>query len=170
LHARTADIGVAKAAQLPSISLTGSAGFTSADLGELLNRPSQFWNIGAGLTAPIFDAGRLRAQTDQVRARADEAVANYRQSALVAFREVDDALVALREQTAQGAAQEEAQTAAYATAQMARTRYDQGLANYLDVTDAERSLLQIQRSQAQLAGARYASTVSLIKALGGTWQ
>lgn len=169
LHARTADIGVAQANRLPVISLTGNAGFVSTDLGTLLNPASQFWNIGPSITVPLFTGGRLRSKSEQARANAAEALANYRQNALVAFREVDDALVALIGQSAQGKALDEAEVAASAVSEIAQERYEQGLANYLDVTDAENSLLQIQRSQAQLAGARYASTVSLIKALGGAW-
>lgn len=169
LHARTADIGVAEAERMPTITLTGTAGFNSADLRSLLSRPGQFWNIGAGLAAPIFDGDRLRFAADRARAQAMEAVATYREQALVALREVEDALIALRAEALQTAAQDEAQAEATLAAKIAKVRYDNGLANYLDVTDAERTLLQVKRSQAQLLAARYMSTVGLIRALGGAW-
>ncbi len=169
LHARTADIGVAQAARMPTISLTGNAGFASTELHNLLSRPGQFWNVGSSLTAPIFDGGRLRSAVDQAKARAVEAAANYRQQTLVALQEVEDSLVALSAQSLQGAAQDEAQTEAAIVATLAKIRYDSGLANYLDVTDADRSLLQVERSQVQLVAARYTTTVGLIRALGGAW-
>lgn len=169
LHARTADIGVAIANRLPNIQITGTAGFVSINLRTLLDPASQFWNIGPSITIPIFDGGRRKSKEDQSRAIAAEALAEYRQSALVAYREVEDELVALREESVQFVANEKALVAANATSEIARKRYEKGLANYIEVTDAERTMLQIERSQAQLSGARYASTVSLIKAIGGSW-
>ena len=168
-HARTADIGVAEANRLPNIQLTGNAGFVSADLRTLLNQTSQFWNIGPSITVPIFDGGRLKSKEEQTRAIAAEALANFRQSALIAYREVEDALVALREQSIQYDANVKALEAAKATVEIALKRYKMGFANYLEVTDAGRTLVQIERSQVQLTGARYASTISLIKAIGGGW-
>ena len=155
--------------RLPNVQITGNAGSVSINLRSLVDPASQFWNIGPSITIPIFDGRRRKSKEDQSRAIAAEALAEYRQSALVAYREVEDELVALREQSVQFVANEKALVAANATVEIALKRYEKGLANYIEVTDAERTMLQIERSQAQLSGARYASTVSLIKAIGGSW-
>jgi multidrug efflux system outer membrane protein len=107
----------------------------------LLDRSSQFWSVGAGLAAPLFDGGpvRLRSAADQAKARAAGVVATYWQQMLVALREVEDALVALRSQALQNAAQDEAQAEATIVATLAQTRYRNGLSNYLEVTNAERT-------------------------------
>lgn len=169
LHARTAEIGVAEAAKFPVIRLTGGAGFESADLGSLLGRPSQFWQIGPSVAAPLFDGGRIRANVSAAQSRVDAALADYRQRALVAFREVEDALVDLRQQAVQAEAQARAAESAQTVVQLAGVRYERGFATYLDVVDAQRTLLQIERARAELDGARRASTVRLIRALGGGW-
>lgn len=169
LHARTAEIGVAEAAKLPSIRLTGGAGFESADLGSLLGRPSQFWQFGPSFSVPLLDGGRTQANIAVAQARVAAAAADYQQRGLTAFREVEDALVDLREQAAQAEAQARAAESAATVTQLATTRYERGFATYLDVIDAQRSTLQIDRARAELTGARYASTVRLIRALGGGW-
>ncbi len=169
LHARMAEIGVAEAARYPSIRLTGGAGFESADLGRLLDRPSQFWQIGPSLSLPLFDGGRIKANVEAAQARAEAARADHRQRTLNALREVEDALVELRQQSEQGAALGRAQEAASTTLTLANTRFDKGLVTYLDVIDAQRSTLQLERTQAQLSLARMASSVRLIRALGGSW-
>lgn len=169
LHARTAEIGVAEAAKFPSIRLTGGGGFESADLGSLLGRPSQFWQFGPSFTVPLLDGGRTQANLAVARARVAAAAADYQQRGLTAFREVEDALVDLREQAAQAEAQARAAESATTVTQLATTRYERGFATYLDVIDAQRSTLQIDRARAELTGARYASTVRLIRALGGGW-
>lgn len=169
LHARTAEIGVAEAAKFPSIRLTGGAGFESSDLGSLLGRPSQFWQFGPSFSVPLLDGGRTQASIAVAQARAAAAAADYQQRGLTAFREVEDALVDLREQAAQAEAQARAAESAATVTQLATTRYERGFATYLDVIDAQRSALQIDRARAELAGARYASTVRLIRALGGGW-
>lgn len=169
LHARTAEIGMAEAAKFPSIRLTGGAGFESADLGSLLGRPSQFWQFGPSFSMPLLDAGRTQANIAVAQARVAAAAADYQQRGLAAFREVEDALVDLREQAAQAEAQGRAAESAATVTQLATTRYERGFATYLDVIDAQRSMLQIDRARAELTGARYASTVRLIRALGGGW-
>lgn len=169
LHARTAEIGVAEAAKFPSIRLTGGAGFESADLGSLLGRPSQFWQFGPSFSVPLLDGGRTQANIAVAQSRVAAAAADYQQRGLTAFREVEDALVDLREQAAQAEAQARAAESAAVVTQLATTRYERGFATYLDVIDAQRSTLQIDRARAELTGARYASTVRLIRALGGGW-
>lgn len=169
LHARTAEIGVAEAAKFPVIRLTGGGGFESAELGSLLGRPSQFWQLGPSVSVPFLDGGRVRASVTVAEARAEVARAEYRQRALAAFREVEDALVDLRQQAAQAEAQGRAAESAQAVVQLATVRYERGFATYLEVVDAQRSLLQIERTRAELDGARRAGTVRLIRALGGGW-
>lgn len=169
LHARTAEIGVAEAGRFPSIRLTGSAGFESTELGSLLGRPSQFWQLGPSVSVPVLDGGRVRANVAIAEARVAAATAEYRQRGLAAFREVEDALVDLREQAVQAAAQARAAEAAAQVLELSRLRFERGFVTYLDVVDAQRSVLQIERSRVELAGARRASTVRLIRALGGGW-
>jgi len=169
LAARTAEIGVAKASFFPTLRLTGSAGFESADLGSLLGRPSQFWQIGPSFNYTLLDGGRTRANLQAAEARARAAFAEYQQKVLVAFRDVEDALVDLRQQGEQAAALTRALDAAQATVELATKRYDKGLVNFFDVIDAQRGQLTAERALARLDGARHASTVRLIKALGGGW-
>ncbi len=169
LHARTAEIGAAQAARFPSIRLTGGAGFESAELAHLVERPAQFWQLGPSFSVPLLDGGRTKASIAAAQARADAALAEYRQLALLAFREVEDALVELRQQNEQEAALGRADAAARTTVELAGKRQAAGFVTYLEVVEAQRSQLQIARAQTQLAGARAATTVRLIRALGGGW-
>ncbi|MDR1422995.1 MAG: efflux transporter outer membrane subunit [Azoarcus sp.] len=170
LRARTADIGVATANRLPSIQLLGNVGYSGPQFSDLFNPANRYWNIGPAIHLPIFDGGRLKAQEAQLRAIAEEALADYRQKTLAAFQEVDDALAALREQSAQIDALAKGKIAALDAVSLSRMRYRRGLSNYLDVIDAERSLLQIERTRLQIIGAQYASTIGLIKGIGGSWE
>lgn len=169
LAARTAEIGVAKAAFFPTLRLTGSAGFESADLNALVERPSQFWQIGPSITYPILDGGRTKANLQVAEARARAAFSDYQQKVLVAFRETEDALVDLHQQTEQFTAIAGALEAASTAASLSTTRYEKGLVNYLEVIDAQRSQLSAERTLTQLTGARLISTIRLIKSLGGGW-
>jgi multidrug efflux system outer membrane protein len=162
-------IGVAKAAFFPAISLTGSAGFASGDIDRLFTTDSRAWSIGPALYLPIFQGGRNRANLERSRAAQDEAVANYRQRVLNAFREVQDALTASQLLEAQSAAQDRAVAAARRAASLAQTRYDAGYVSYLDVIDAQRTALAAERTEAQLRGVRFNTRVALIRALGGGW-
>lgn len=170
LAAANARIGVAKAAFFPAISLTGSAGFASGDVDRLFNSDSRAWSIGPSLYLPIFQGGRNRANLERSRAAYDESVALFRQRVLVAFREVQDALTATQFLAEQSAAQERALTAARRAAALAQTRYDSGFVAYLEVIDAQRTSLAVERASAQLAALRFNTSVALIKALGGGWK
>lgn len=170
LVAANARIGVARAAFFPAISLTGSAGFASGDVDRLFNSDSRTWSIGPSLYLPIFQGGRNRANLDRSRAAFDESVALFRQRVLVAFREVQDALTATRFLAEQSAAQERALTAARRAATLAQTRYDAGFVSYLEVIDAQRTSLAVERASAQLAALRFNNSIALIKALGGGWE
>ncbi|MFM0052990.1 efflux transporter outer membrane subunit [Caballeronia grimmiae] len=173
MAAANARIGVAKAAFFPSLTLTGSGGFESATLGDLFNWSSRTFLLGpfAGtmLNLPIFDGGRRKGNLANARAIYEEDVANYRQQVLVAFREVEDNLSDLRILETQTTTQADAVNASVRAAQLSRRQYTEGAVNYLDVIDAERTVLQSQRVAVQLAGTQAVSTVNLIRALGGGW-
>ncbi len=164
-----AGIGVARAAFFPAIGLTASAGYVSNDLIKLFNLPSAMWSMGAAAAAPLYEGGRLKANLEQARAAYAESVANYRQQVLTAFQEVEDGLSGLRVLEQQQATQGKAVDSALHTAQIFTARYKEGLANYLEVIDAQRAVLDNQQLDAQIRELRFATTVQFIKALGGGW-
>jgi outer membrane protein, multidrug efflux system len=170
LAAANARIGVAKAAFFPAISLTGAGGFASSDVDRLFNRDSRVWSIGPSLYLPIFQGGRNRANLERSRAAFDESVAVFRQRVLIAFREVQDALTATQFLAEQAAAQDRALTAARRATALAQVRYDAGFVAYLEVIDAQRTSLAIERDSTQLNALRFNTSVALIKALGGGWR
>lgn len=169
LAGANARIGVARGAFFPAISLTGGAGWASADIDRLTNADSKVWSIGPSLYLPIFRGGRNKANLERSRAAYDEAVANYRQQVLVAFREVQDALTATRLLTDQTAAQNRALASARHAGELAQKRYDSGFVNLLEVLDAQRTVLTTERASAQLAAQRLNTSVALVKAIGGDW-
>lgn len=169
LAAANARIGVAKAAFFPAISLTGAAGFASAEVDGLFKADSRIWSIGPSIYLPIFQGGRNRANLERSRAAYDESVAVFRQQVLVAFREVQDALTAARLLAEQAAAQERALVASRRAVTLVQTRYDAGLVSFLEVIDAQRTALATERGSAQLTALRLNAAVALIKALGGGW-
>ena len=170
MSASNARIGVAKAAFFPSINLTGSAGQLSANLNSLLNGQSFTWYFGPSISLPIFEGGRLSADLKRSRAAYDESVANYRQKVLVAFQEVEDALAGLRILENQAAAQARAVRSAQRAREISAFRYKQGAALYLEVLDAQRTVLQNEQQAVQIRGLQLVTSVQLIKALGGGWQ
>lgn len=170
LHAATAQVGVAETAFYPSIKLTGSFGFASDDLGNLLSAPARLFNYGPSLALPIFDAGRNQANLGASRAQVDESLAAFRGRLLQALREVDDALAELQGRAASEQAQTRVLQSAHQALAVAKSRYAQGAAGYLEVTEAERTPLATERALAQLRAAQWAATAQLIKALGGGWQ
>jgi multidrug efflux system outer membrane protein len=169
LHAASAQIGAAEAAFYPSIRLTGFGGLASADLGTLVSAPARLYGWGPTISLPILDGGRNQASLDAARAAHAEALANFRQRLLVALREVDDALAELQHRGDIAVSQQRAIDAASKLARVARTRYEQGASGYLEVTDAERSLLSAERAWMQTRAAQWGATVQLVKALGGGW-
>ena len=169
LAAANERIGVAVAAFFPRITLTGAAGFESATITDVLSPGSKIWQIGPSVSIPIFEGGRNQANLEAARARYDQGVARYRQQVLVAFQDVENALVDLRTLAEQSEAQNRAVEAAQRTLDLANQSYRQGASTYLDITDAERTLFNDQRVAAQLLGQRMQATVQLIKALGGGW-
>ncbi len=169
MAAANARIGVAQAAAFPVVRLTGSGGFESAEVDSLFEWDSRVWSLGPSVSVPLFAGGRNVANVQSARAAYDEAVADYRQRVLVAFQEVEDALANLRLLAEQADAQSRVLAAARDAAAISMARYRQGLISFLDVVDSERARLEAERGAAQLRGRRMASTVLLIKALGGGW-
>ncbi len=170
LAAASARIGAARAEQLPTVSLTGSFGFESAELGDLLKSPSRIWSIGAGLAQPLFDGGRLAARTDQAVAAHHEAQGAYRGVVEDAFKDVADALANL--QAAKGSQDDlaRADRAAANALKLARARYDVGYSGHLDLLDAQRSAAAAQLDLVRNRQAQLAASVDLFRALGGGWQ
>lgn len=169
LAAENARIGVARAAFFPSLSLTGTAGFESDVMSNLFNWSSRTWSIGPLLTLPIFAGGANTKALERQKAVYEEAVADYRQSVLEAFRDVEDSLSRLKTLSQQSQAQTVAETAAKRASQLAESRYENGDVGYLEAITARRGALEAQRSGIQFHGARLRETVRLIRAIGGAW-
>lgn len=167
LRAARANIGAARAAFFPRISLTGNAGFASDDLGDLFGSDGFTWSFGPTISLPIFDWGRRKGNLTVAEARADIAVATYEQTVQIAFREVADALAGRRYLAEQVAAQERALTAQRRLAELARLRYRNGVAQYIEVLDAERNLFSAEQAMVQLRRAELENLVALYVALGG---
>ena len=165
-----AEVGLARTAFYPHITLSGTGGWQSATLGSLLNAPSLFWSLGADALEPIVQGGRNRANLAATRAAYDQAVANYRQTVLTAFQQVEDGISNLstlsQALSTQGAAVEDARRAL----EIANNRYVGGVTDYLNVVAAQETLLSNQRLQTQLLGQQMVSSVYLVKALGGGWE
>jgi outer membrane protein, multidrug efflux system len=170
MAAANAQVGVARAAYYPSITLAPSGGFESHSLASLFDASSLLWSLGASLAQPIFSAGRLDASVAFARANYDATVASYRHTVLTAMQEVEDGITGL-------AALERADTQARTTVatsrlvlELATARYEGGATTYLDVITAQLALLNAERLAAQLSGQRLLTSVFLIKALGGDWE
>lgn len=170
LRAANAQIGVAKSAFFPSISLTGSAGYASAAIDDIFQRDSRAWSIAPSVYLPLFQGGRNRANYQRSQAAYDEAVAGYRQNILTALREVQDALTASQRLSEQSEATARSVASAHKVEQLAKERYLAGGTSYLAVIDAQRTALAVERGAAALAGQRLITRVALIRALGGGWE
>jgi NodT family efflux transporter outer membrane factor (OMF) lipoprotein len=165
-----AQIGVARAAYFPQFTLSADAGFNSVHSYNWLSAPSRFWSVGPQLSVPLFEGGRLLAQTDRARALYLEQVASYRNTVLTAFQDVEDSLVALRQLAQEADSAGRAVTAAQISLQQAQYRYSAGAVTYLEVSSAETTALQAQLSAVSIEARRMDAAVLLIKALGGGWQ
>lgn len=168
--AANAQIGVAEAQRLPTLKLTGSTGYTSTALDKLLNQGAWTWDTGASLTAPIFDFGQLQANQRAAEAAARQQALQYQKTVLRAFQDVEDSL----QSYAAAMRQQDALSAALGSAQLTETRsleqYKAGLASYINVLDADRTLASAQDQLAQSEQSRVQALVSVYKALGGGWQ
>src|SRR4051794_38026692 len=170
LVAANAQIGVARAALFPTISLTAGAGVASAEFANLVAGPgARIWNVGVGLTAPIFDAGRRSARVDQASARREQAVAGYQRAIETGFREVADALANVQQTGESEAELKERLDAARNALELSTLRYQSGYSPYLEVLDAQRTANDAELAFVRNRQARLAFSVDLMKALGGGW-
>jgi multidrug efflux system outer membrane protein len=170
MAAANANVGVAKAAFFPAIRINGLAGFQSIDSSTWFDWPSRFWSVGPSVELPLFTGGLNRAKLAAAHAAYDEAVAEYRQTMLGAFGEVEDELAAQHLLAQKWDSENEAVLSARRTLEIANNRYRAGLVTYLDVATAQTEALNQERSTVQLQGARLTAAVNLIKALGCGWQ
>ena len=164
-----AQIGVAKSAYYPIINLGAAGGFESSAITTLLNGPAGLWSIGLSAVGTVFDAGRRRALNDQARAAYDSQVANYRQSVLNGFQQVEDNLAAVRILENEAKVQDEAVAAAQRSLDLSIIRYKGGVTSYLEVITAQNAALADDVTAVNILGRRMANTVLLIQALGGGW-
>lgn len=167
--AASEQIGVAKAAYLPQISLTGLAGYESTNPATLLNWQNSIASMAASAVAPVFTGGRLKANVDQAQAFYRQSVAQYEKTVLVAYQDVEDQLAALHYLSNQFDAENSAVADAKRAEEIANNRYNTGLVSYLDVVYAEQTLLSNQEISTEVQGQRMMTTVALIRALGGSW-
>jgi NodT family efflux transporter outer membrane factor (OMF) lipoprotein len=167
--AANAKIGIAQAAFYPNLTLAGSFGFQSSSLAKWLTLPSRFWALGPSLAQTIFDGGLRRAQTDQAIAVFDQDVANYRQTALGAFQDVEDNLASLQILEQEAQLQDEAVKSARDSVRITTNQYKAGIVSYINVVNVQTIALSNERTALSILGNRLTASVLLIKALGGGW-
>src|ERR1019366_5253933 len=167
--ASNAQIGVAKTAYFPDLTLSAAAGFQSSSFANWLTLPNRFWSLGPALAQTLFDAGARKAQTDQAIAAYDASVAAYRQTVLTGFQEVEDNLAALRMLEQEAQVQDEAVQAGRQSVALTTNQYQAGIVNYLNVITVQTTALGNERAALDILSRRLAASVLLIKALGGGW-
>ena len=170
LVAANADVGAAKALFYPNINLTGSLGWVSGDLGQILKGDSFIWGVGAGLFQPLFNGKRIKRNYEAALARFDQAMVQYQQAALNSYREVADALVTIQKLAQIRTEQEAGVVALTDASQLSRDRYETGLSTYLEVLIADQQLFQLELQLAQTRGEQLRVIAQLYRALGGGWQ
>jgi len=164
-----ANIGVARAAYFPNLLLSAGGGFNAAGLGSLFDTPSRVWSLGAALAQTVFDGGLRRAHDAQAVAAYDASVAQYKQTVLTGFQQVEDNLATLRVLATESELQARAVTAAQTAERLALSQYRAGTATYLAVVTAQTLSLANQRAAVQLRGRQLAASVALVTATGGGW-
>jgi NodT family efflux transporter outer membrane factor (OMF) lipoprotein len=169
MAAANAQIGVARSAYYPLVTLTGQGGFESSAITTLLNGPSNLWSIGASAVGTVFDGGRRRALNDQAWAGYDVSVAEYRHVVMTSFQQVEDALAAARILENEAEVQDKAVSAARRSLELSNTRYRGGVTSYLEVITAQNAALANEISAVNILSQRMTNTVLLIEALGGNW-
>ncbi|MGC2498940.1 MAG: efflux transporter outer membrane subunit [Acidobacteriaceae bacterium] len=169
VDAANAQIGVAIAAYYPAVSLTGTGGFLSGNAGTWIQGPSEMWSLGASAVELLFDAGRRHAITQQARDAYQQQVANYRETVLSAFEDVEDNLSALRILNQEAVTEEAAVEAARRSLLISTNRYKGGVTTYLEVLTAQTAQLTNERTQEDIAARQFVASVQLIRALGGGW-
>jgi NodT family efflux transporter outer membrane factor (OMF) lipoprotein len=162
-------IGIAQAAYYPTLSLSGSAGFVGTSALNWFSWPSRFWAVGPSLSQTLFDAGRRRATKNITIAQYDSNVANYRQTVLTAFQQVEDNLAALRVLSKEAQQQHEATASAEQSLDLFQTRYEGGVDTYLQVITWQTAALSNERNDLEILQRRLDASVLLVKALGGGW-
>jgi len=167
--AANAQIGIAIAAYYPNVSLSGTGGFASGNFGTWIQGPSAMWSLGASAVELLFDAGRRHAITQQARDAYEQQTANYRQTVLAAFQDVEDNLAAIRILNEESAQEAVAVAAAERSLNISTNRYKGGVTTYLEVLTAQTAQLSNQRTQADIATRQFVASVQLIRALGGGW-
>jgi len=160
---------VARAAYFPTITLSGSVGYESSSTANLFSGPALVWSVGASLAETIFDAGKRHAVTEQAWANYQGTVANYRETVLTAFQEVEDNLASLRILSKELQQQDAAVASAQQYLDLANDRYRLGIDSYLNVIVAQTALLNNQRTAMNLRMEQMTASVQLIIALGGGW-
>jgi len=164
-----AQIGVAKAAYYPLINLAAAGGFESGKITTLISGPSTLWSVGPSAVFTLFDVGRRRALSDEAIAFYDQSVANYRQTVLTGFQQVEDNVAGLRILENEAGVQAKAVTAAQKYLELAITRYKGGVTSYLEVTTAQSAALSDEITAVSILGRRMVDAVTLVQALGGGW-
>lgn len=169
LHAASAQVGIATANRLPNIALTANAGSTALAIGQVFGPGTGFWNVGAGLLAPVFDGGALLHQQRGARAAYQQSAEEYRATVLTAFQNVADTLTALDQDADNLKASADAARAAQASLDLSRLQYKDGYAAYLTLLAAEQAYQQARINLVQAEANRFADTAALFLALGGGW-
>jgi NodT family efflux transporter outer membrane factor (OMF) lipoprotein len=169
MAAANEQIGIAKAAFFPALTLSATAGLESSSFVNWFTWPSRFWSVGPQMAETLFDAGKRRAQTDQAQAAFDVTVANYRQTVLTGFQQVEDNLAALRILAEEARAEQAAVKAAEDALQISTYQYKAGIVSYLQVITSQEIALQDERSAVDILTRRMVASVALVQALGGGW-
>jgi multidrug efflux system outer membrane protein len=167
LHAQMARIGVAEALRWPSLSLTGFLGLQSQELSDFTSGTT--WNVGIDLVAPLYEFGRRKRRVEEERALTEESILGYEATVLDAFREVEDALIAIRTLRDEYSARVRQVRSAQAARHLSRARYDGGVTSYLEVLDIERSLFESELDASRTLQEHFSAIVDLYAALGGGW-
>ena len=168
--AANAEIGVAKAAYYPDLSLSATGGYRSGGLDRWISTPNRFWSIGPSFALNLFDGGLIRSRVEQAEASYDQTVADYRQTVLSSFREVEDYLVQLAVLEREAVVQQQALDAARESLRLMLNQYRAGTVEFTDVVSVQTTALSSERTRLTLQGSRLVASVQLIAALGGGWQ
>ncbi|BBP00200.1 efflux transporter outer membrane subunit [Sulfuriferula nivalis] len=170
MAAANAQIGIAKSAYFPTLSLSASGGYQSSSLADLITAPSRIWSIGPALAQSIFDGGLRKSQTAQAIASYDASVAAYKQTVLTSFQEVEDNLATLRILENEAQVQDQTVQSAKLAVTLVLNQYKAGMVNYNNVITVQTTLLSAENSALSIANRRMAASVKLAAALGGDWQ
>lgn len=168
--AANANIGVARAAYFPDLTLSMSGGYSSSSFSDWISLPNRFWSVGPQLAVTLFDAGKRSAEVDRTKAVYDQTVAQYRQIVLDGFQEVENYLVQLKVYADEAQVRDEALASARESLRLTENQYKAGLIGYLDVVNVQTTALSNERSVLNLLQGRLVASVQLIAALGGGWE